>query len=422
MNDLIIDFVRDVRFLKGDLKTLITNIDNGQGIFVSNECLEILHTAINEKITYQQLFDSIDDKSSEKYMMKLVNKLKELDMLKDQVKTNINEKDISIKIDITNECNLRCTHCCVSAGEGKSGEELATNELEVILDKILELNPRSLCISGGEPLNRKDFKYLILKIKRKYNGQLALMTNGVLIDDDMAKFISENFYHVDISIDGINEETCSLIRGKGVFDKVIRSIKLLKKYNFNNITASMLVTKHTQKYSMDFKKMCEDKLGIEAILRGFDNSGRGKKYADQIEIDEWNINFKERKKYLIENKCKVRLPIFSCQGAKREFQIDQKGELFPCALLMDDEFKMGNILEINNFRDYILQEKFKLTEGYKKFQSYMPYNVEKCKDCNKNLLCFTCVNEVRKHKHNIKIVNCNMNKEYFDLYWNCNEN
>lgn len=63
---------------------------------------------------------------------------------------------------------------------------------------------------------------------------------------------------------------------------------------------------------------------------------------------------------------------------------------------MDDMFSMGNLCEIEDFKDYLENRKYKNTKGYKNFRSFFPDQVELCRDCNKNLLCFSCVNEVRR--------------------------
>lgn len=197
-------------------------------------------------------------------------------MLKEYENDRIPTDEIRLSWDITNKCNLRCTHCCVSAGENKHGEELSTFNLLEIADKIIDLNPFSICISGGEPLVRNDFIKIIKYIKSKYNGKLKLMTNGTLIDNKMAEFIVANFDSVDVSIDGVDEETCSVIRGKGVFRNVIASINLLKEYGMKQISGSMLTFNKTKNLNIKFCQMC-DELGIYPITRVFDPIGRGKK-------------------------------------------------------------------------------------------------------------------------------------------------
>lgn len=47
------------------------------------------------------------------------------------------------------------------------------------------------------------------------------MTNGTLINEENASKLAKQFFSIDISLDGVDEENCAKIRGKHVFGKVI---------------------------------------------------------------------------------------------------------------------------------------------------------------------------------------------------------
>lgn len=52
------------------------------------------------------------------------------------------------------------------------------------------------------------------------------MTNGTLIIPKNVEEIVSQIDSLDISLDGADEESCAVIRGKGVFEKVVSSIKV----------------------------------------------------------------------------------------------------------------------------------------------------------------------------------------------------
>lgn len=412
-----------VRFQKEKNKTLISNIQNGKSIFVSNECLGYIEDFVHSNTCIKKFAENFLNLDDKVYIEKLINTLIEFEIIEDDdTKDTILINRINLSWDITNECNLHCTHCCISAGDKKRGKELTTKELITIADKIIDLNPYSICISGGEPLIRKDFKQIIEYISKRYTGNLKLMTNAVLIDMDMARFINEHFVSVDVSIDGIDENTCSVIRGPGVFDKIINGIQLLKECGNISIVASMLIFKDTENLRAEFTELCESKLGVYPIVRFFDDYGRGKENSKRLSLEkkkEIDVNLDKYMENFTKRGLHKKAPrVFSCQGAYTQFQIDQKGDLFPCASLMDTEFSMGNVLNIHNLKEYILKEDFKKTLGYANFEKYKPYNLTKCSNCNKNLLCFTCVREVIRNieKNNIDNI-CKWNKKILDMYW-----
>lgn len=418
--NLQIQFSKGVKFLTGEKKSLICNTNNAEGLFVSNECRDIIETAIREKICFQELFKSIEDDESRDYMRRLAAELDALGMWKDKDDDYLDFSTVNFSYDITNDCNLRCRHCCVSAGKRGKEYDLSTKEVLSNLHKIAGLNPASIAISGGEPLVRNDFFELIQAVREIYQGRMILMTNATLINQTAAAFIKKNFDSVDVSIDGADEKSCSYLRGKGTFQKCMEGIRELKNAGMEKITASMVTTAETRDSKRDFRKLCE-KLDIIPIFRGLDNSGRAKEIYSEAEIEQTSgQDLSKIEENFVKNKTyRMKPQIFACQGAKREFQIDSRGNIFPCGALMDDKFAMGNLCEITDLNDYLGNRRFENTKGYKNFKSFFPDQVEICRDCNKNLLCFSCVNEVRRFVENGRNQNlCKENQCYYDLYWN----
>ena len=145
----------------------------------------------------------------------------------------------------TYECNFRCKYCFGDAGAKYQGQ-------------IREFNKRSLCemldfffykafpeannyridfVSGGEPLlgfNRiKDTILYIEQFHTATNKQVSvwLCTNGSLLTDDIAEFLSTHNVSIGVSLDGRKERN-DLYRfdkgGNGTYELVLRGIELIK--------------------------------------------------------------------------------------------------------------------------------------------------------------------------------------------------
>ncbi|MBR5513155.1 MAG: radical SAM protein [Ruminococcus sp.] len=416
-------FAGYVRIYNREKRTLIASTENNKCIMVSREISDIFKQAEKENLTFGELFDSVEDEASRELLVHLSEKLQSLAMWK-HIEDELEKIPRSeVSIDITNNCNLRCKHCCISAGDNKRGCDLTTNELLELADRILLLNPATISVSGGEPLVRKDFREFTDRLRSKYKGTLILMTNAVLINnDEIAKYLTDNYDGFDISLDGYDEETCAMIRGEGVFEKVLNAVKLLQKYN-GKISLSMVKTKKTADNIIKFSELCE-KLGVKSLVRCFEPMGRGEKNKDLFEIKEdhtcacgtdWTREkdvFEKKKMYTIAPN------IFSCHGAKTEFQIDQKGDVFPCPMFMSIEYKLFNILDIENPEEFISEKKYMESDGYKNFMKFMPYNCDNCKGCDKQLFCFSCAATVRKCvEENDFEYFCNECGKYYDMYW-----
>jgi len=88
---------------------------------------------------------------------------------------------------ITNRCNLLCSHCYIRAGPGREREdELTTEEGLCLIDDLAEMRVPLLLFSGGEPLVREDFWDLAGHAQER-GLTTALSTNGTLITPAVAR-------------------------------------------------------------------------------------------------------------------------------------------------------------------------------------------------------------------------------------------
>lgn len=127
-----------------------------------------------------------------------------------------------MQIYLTNNCNMRCPHCYMSAGV-KGTNELKTAEVLNTLKLFRESGGQAVTFSGGEITTRTDL-YEIIKYGYNQGLKVELLTNGTLWSDDLINKISPLVFRVQISIDGYSEEENAKVRGKGYFDKALRTL------------------------------------------------------------------------------------------------------------------------------------------------------------------------------------------------------
>lgn len=422
LDNVKVAFSNDTKIFSENSKSLVANIKTGNCLFISDEIVEIYRRAEDENLSFEELFSCVEDANSKKLLIKVSEKLDSLKMWQHNENEILNMRKTKISFDITNNCNLRCKHCCISAGDNLRGKELSTNEIFNIIDRIMLFAPDNITISGGEPMVRNDFFDITEKIRSVYSSYLSLMTNGILIKDDQtAAYLADKYDSFSLSIDGYDETSCSAIRGKGVFDKVINAINLLKKYT-DKISLSMVRTSDNSSDTQLFRKLCQS-LDVYPVIRVFEPVGRGKEFYERVtvdrEFDEHCINWQRVEYNFMSKKIYSYKPqIFSCQGAVSEFQIDQKGDVFPCPMFMNEEFKLFNILDITDPEEFISSKKYITSTGYYNFSKYLPENIPKCSKCTKQLMCFSCAAEIQK-----MIINGDLGKKcaeysnYFDMYW-----
>lgn len=422
LNDAKVAFSNNTKIFSENSKSLVANTRTGNCLFLSDEIVGIYRRAEDEKLSFAELFSCVKDEKSKELLIKVSKKLDALKMWQHNENEILNMRKSKISFDITNDCNLRCKHCCISAGDNTRGRELSTDEIFNVIDRIMLFDPDNITISGGEPMVRNDFIEITEKIRSIYSGYLSLMTNGTLIKDEQtAAYLADKYDSFSLSLDGYDEASCSAIRGKGVFDKVISAINLLRKYT-DKISLSMVRTSDNLSDTHLFKKLCKS-LDVYPLIRVFEPVGRGKELYDNVtvdrEFDENCINWQRVEDNFRSNKLYSYKPqIFSCQGAVFEFQIDQKGDVYPCPMFMDKEFKLFNILDITNPEEFISLRKYVASEGYYNFSKYLPENIQKCSSCTKQLMCFSCAAEIRKMMLTDNLEKrCTEYSNYFDMYW-----
>ena len=127
-----------------------------------------------------------------------------------------------LNIYITNACNLKCKHCFMLSGN-KLENELTLGDWMKVLTSFKENGGEFVTFSGGEPLMFKNFPQIISHA-HDLGLKSTVLSNGLLWSDklihELAPFIDE----IQFSLDGVDEETNSMVRGSGHFEKVVDTI------------------------------------------------------------------------------------------------------------------------------------------------------------------------------------------------------
>lgn len=167
----------------------------------------------------------------------------------------------SMQMYLTNECNMRCPHCYMFAGL-KKDRELSTKEIFDIISSFKKHGGNNIVFSGGEIALRTDL-YEILKYSFDLGISNEILTNGTLWNADLVKKVAPLITRVQISIDGYDEATNSLIRGKGNFSKALNAVNLFYE---SNVDTEISVTPYLDKQLaenyqcyIDFARMLNQK-------------------------------------------------------------------------------------------------------------------------------------------------------------------
>lgn len=350
------------------------------------------------------------DEEDRNIIFKVINNLRN----KDIILENQNEEpayELDFTVAITDRCNLACKHCSYNAKLCHNTTEKITYEkLKKRLKKILELKPTSIIFTGGEPMIRSDFIEISRWLKTRFNGRMILMTNGTLIAKKNVGHIIELFSQIDISIDGVDENTCSQIRGTGVFSQVINTVELLQKNGFTKISLSMVDTHVTHKFIDQFYTL-NRKLNTYPVLRSFSEVGRGEINKEQLHLRQQDyLEESQKSSETYDKNYRKRIKASGCGAGRGVFFVDYDGSVYGCASLRELGYKLGEVehiekvVDLNNNNIYI------------KMIEKIP---EKCKRCDVNIFCIECLADFLKANENTYFEKiCEERKKYFyDVIW-----
>lgn len=385
----------NLNLLEKDEKIVLANGNNGQWIRMSKEVYEIVSEIVNEDLDIENCDEFFENRDDYDFIKDIYNNLCNSRIILDEEEEDINK---IASIQLTNRCNLHCAHCCVSAGDGNL-EDLSLEKIKEIVDKVVKWNPKNIMLSGGEPLIYKDFFEVLSYLRNIYNGKIILSTNALLITEKNVDILVDSVDAFEISIDGVDEKSCSVVRGKGVFNKVCERIRLLQEHGAEKINLSMIFSDKTEELRPRFMELNE-RLGTTPVCRAFTPVGRG------LENRKLLSNTPDDKSYIpdtyLDKNNEEPFGVSTCTAGRKELFINYEGVIYPCPSYSEPKYGIGNVLEIDDIQQYLVSKEYVT----KKIRNNigMKY-ISRCEKCDVRPFCWTCPGE---------LVNINSEEEFID--------
>jgi len=132
-----------------------------------------------------------------------------------------------LRISVTDRCNLRCVYCMPEAGLPwvAKAEILTFEEVAAIVGAAASIGVRSIRLTGGEPLVRRDLARLVARIASVPGiDDIALSTNGLLLAEQVDTLRSAGLRRVNVSLDTLRPERFFAIARRPGLDRVLAGI------------------------------------------------------------------------------------------------------------------------------------------------------------------------------------------------------
>ncbi len=142
-----------------------------------------------------------------------------------------------LRISVTDRCNLRCTYCMPLDVAFKPREELLSYEEIVRVARVAAgLGIRSIRITGGEPLVRRDVAELVRQLVTISGiAEVSLTTNGLLLEEQAADLRRAGLHRLNVSLDALNEDAFERIARRQGLARVLAGLAAAKAAGFQSI-------------------------------------------------------------------------------------------------------------------------------------------------------------------------------------------
>lgn len=301
-------------------------------------------------------------------------------------------KNLTVLLEPTAECNLRCRHC-YHAKTNYVKNRMSISTLNKFLKCVAGYYKDVKIIwHGGEPLLMDyDFFKEAYAVLGKFSSEhgirfrFGVQTNGTLLNDDLIELFAKANTHISISFDGRYNNV--LRQDTSEVEYVIEKLKN-RGINFSCISTISSANVHHMKEMYEYFKG----LAISVKFNPIYPDGAATENNDYlITKEDWAHNFMELFEYWYNDiDCNIQLiscmevlkkyliSYYGCLGGVclyRYLAINSYGDLYPCGRLISDDFKLANIDALNDIREAFISSK------YSELSRVASIRADKCKAC-----------------------------------------
>ncbi len=152
----------------------------------------------------------------------------------------------SLRVSVTDRCNLRCQYCMPEEEYvWLPRETLLTFEEIVFLTQVFtDQGVDKVRITGGEPLLRKNLPALIAMLRQNTKIQdIAVTTNGVLLTEQAQSLFDAGLHRITVSLDTLKPERFRALTRRDTLTQVFEGIEAVGRVGFSGLKLDTVAMK-----------------------------------------------------------------------------------------------------------------------------------------------------------------------------------
>ncbi|HKN87528.1 MAG TPA: GTP 3',8-cyclase MoaA [Nitrospiraceae bacterium] len=160
------------------------------------------------------------------------------------VRDRFNRPLQSLRISVTDRCNLRCQYCMPEEEYSWLPRQtlLTFEEIAALTDLFTDVGVDKVRLTGGEPLMRRDLPRLIHRLtKNRRLKDIALTTNGILLGDQAQALYDAGLHRVTVSLDTLRPERFRALTRRDSFQQVLEGIETVARIGFPQLKLDTVV-------------------------------------------------------------------------------------------------------------------------------------------------------------------------------------
>lgn len=261
---------------------------------------------------------------------------------------------VNLTWEITLRCNLSCRHCLSDSGRPHP-QELSTSECLAVIDQLADLQVFQINMGGGEPFARPDF-FEILEYAVRRGIVACISTNGTLLTPTVCQRLADlEGIFLQVSLDGVDQQTNDHIRGQGTHQRALNGMSLLAAQGVA-FSINTVLTRYSFG-QLDALKTLAGEYGATLRVSRFRPSGRAKACWEELAPPKEQLEYFAEwlqqdpdvltgdSFFSLTSERRRRLGLDLCGAAKMTCCLAPEGSVYPCAFLQEPQFKAGHIRE-----------------------------------------------------------------------------
>jgi len=150
----------------------------------------------------------------------------------------------SLRISVTDRCNLRCTYCMPEKNYVWLPREdiLTFGEIRRLARLFADCGADRVRFTGGEPLVRRDLHQLIGNIAEDDRiKDISLTTNALLLPEQGQGLVDAGLQRITISLDTLQPERFKKLTGRDQYEESMAGIETATKLELQKLKLNMVV-------------------------------------------------------------------------------------------------------------------------------------------------------------------------------------